>query len=178
MKKCILIIGTNAVGKSTLARNIIRLSGGISQVEERVTYCNDGKTAVIGDYSKGKKIEGVDAFAETKCVKGIIEATDRENVVFEGLKCGTFGLSIQGALFASNKQLVVFLYASAKTINERLLKRSSTGIKSKQVLLSQKNNLNSALKYKEIGVPVICFDTEKFTEEEIAEKVMNKINEL
>lgn len=171
-------MGTNAVGKSTLARAIINASGGIECVSNNATYCKNKKTVVIGDYSKGKKIEGVDSFGETKCVAPLIKQIKAEVIVFEGLKCGTFGASIQDALFATNDQLIIFLYAPAKVINQRLIERSGTGIKSVQVLKQQKANLNAALKYKEIGVPVLSYDTSKITTEKVLEEIKNKIKNL
>ena len=173
-----MIIGTNAVGKSSLARELINRAGGIAYVANRTTYCNDNKTAVLGDYSKHKNIEGVDAFGETKCLSELIKQTGREIVVFEGLKCGTFGLSINKALVDnSGGQIIIFLYASAKTINERLKERSGTGIKTKAVLTQQKCNLRAALKYKEIGVKVVSFNTDEISTKEIADNVEQLISE-
>lgn len=175
MKKTVLIIGTNAVGKTSLARELIKKAGGISEIVNRVTYCNDGKTALIGDYSKHKKIEGVDSFGETRFLSDLIKSVDREVVVFEGLKCGTFGLSIQQALFQGTEQLLVFLYASPNTINKRLIERSGSGIKSLAVLKQQKANLNAAIKYKEIGVNVVSFNTDNTSVNEIADEILSKI---
>ena len=173
-----MIIGTNATGKSSLARELINRSGGIAFVANKTTYCNDGRTSVIGDYSKHKNIEGVDAFGETKCLSTLVQQSEREIVVFEGLKCGTFGLSIQKALFQNGGgQIVVFLYASAQTINKRLLERTGFGIRSKAVLAQQKANLRAAIKYKEIGVKVVSFDTDIFSTSEIADEVEKLINE-
>lgn len=177
-KISVLIIGTNAVGKSTLARALINEAGGISEVRDRCSYCNDGKTVVIGDYSQGKKIEGVDAFGETKCVAQIIKEAQGEIVIFEGLKCGTFGASIQDALFSTERQLIVFLYAKAEVIHQRLKERSGVGINSEQVLRQQKANLNAAVKYKEIGVPVLYYDTGAHDTEEILKEVKQKITKL
>lgn len=178
MKKITLIMGTNATGKSSLAREIISFAGGCAGVIDDVTYCNDGKTALIGDYSQGKKIEGVDSFGETKFLADKIKGIERPYIVFEGLKCGTFGLSIQKALFSGESSLVIFLYASSKTINERLQKRSGRGINSVAVLKQQKANLSAAIKYKEIGVPVMSFNTDNFTTQEIFEQVKKKLYEL
>lgn len=177
-KVSVLIMGTNAVGKSTLARSLINEAGGISEVRGRCSYCNDGKTVVVGDYSKGKKIEGVDAFGETKCVAQMIKDAQGEIVIFEGLKCGTFGASIQDALFSAERQLIVFLYAKAEIIHQRLKERSGVGINSEQVLRQQKANLNAAIKYKEIGVPVLYYDTGVHCTDEIQKEVRKKIKEL
>lgn len=178
MKTAVLIIGTNAVGKSTIARGLLNKAGGSEKVDNDITFCADGRTAIIGDYSKGKKIEGVDSFGVTKIVAEKVKAAEREIVIFEGLKCGTFGESIQNALFAADNQIVVFLYASANCINERLLKRSGTGIKTVQVLKQQRANLNAAAKYKEIGIPVLYYNTELAAPEEICENIQNKIKEV
>lgn len=175
MKKIIAIIGTNAVGKTTLARNIISYAGGVQEIVNGVTYCADGKTAVVGNYIEGKKFAGVDEFGETKFLSEKLKTIEREYIVFEGVKCGTFGLSIQNALFSGTDSLIVFLYASAKTINERLLKRSAKGINSIGVLAQQKTNLNAAIKYKEIGVNVVSINTDELLPEQIFEQVRNKI---
>lgn len=175
MKKIVAIIGTNAVGKTTLARSIIEYAGGISYIKDDVTYCCDNKTSVIGNYLEGKKIAGVDEFGETKFLSNKIKSVDSEIVVFEGLKCGTFGLSIQSALFSGTDSFIIFLYASAKVIQERLLKRSNKGIQSASVLIQQKNNLRAAIKYKEIGVKVVSINTDELTPEQIFNEVKSKI---
>ena len=177
MKRVVLIMGTNAVGKSTLARSIISYAGGVSDVVDSVTYCNDGETALIGDYSKGKKIEGVDSFGETKFLSEKIKGVERQYVIFEGMMCGTFGLSIQKALFSGDSPLVIFLYASAEKINKRLQERSGTGINSIAVLKQQRANLSAAVKYKQIGVPVVSINTDNYTKEEVFEQVKVKLYE-
>ena len=171
-------MGTNCVGKSTVLRQLIKEAGGISYVEDRVSYCSDGRTAAIGDYSKGKKIEGVDSFGETKIVSDIIKRTERDIVLFEGLKCGTFGESIQNALFQADNNLVVFLYATAECINDRLIKRSGKGIQTVQVLRQQRSNFNAALKYKEIGLPVLSFNSGETSTEDITKRITNKIKAI
>ena len=175
MKKIVAIIGTNAVGKTTLARNIIAHAGGVQEIIDDVTYCMDGKTAIVGNYTEEKKTAGVDEFRETKFLAEKLKTIERDIIVFEGLKCGTFGMSIQNALFSGTDSLIVFLYASAKIINERLINRSQKGINSVNVLTQQKANLNAAIKYKELGVPVISINTDKFSPEQIFEKVNSSI---
>lgn len=173
-----LIIGTNAVGKSTLARNLINLAGGVRTVVNNVTYCNDGESAFIGDYMNTKNIVGVDSLKETKVLCEMISGIECKNIYFEGLKCGTFGTSIQTALFQAKKQLVVFLFASASTIHERLIRRSGKGLKTSSVMKQQRANLSAAKKYKDIGVPVLFFNTDNIKPDEISKEVYKKINSL
>lgn len=55
-KVACFIIGTNAVGKSTLARQLIETFGGVERVTDKITYCKDGETCFLGKYFHGGKL--------------------------------------------------------------------------------------------------------------------------
>lgn len=165
MKKVICITGTNAVGKTSVAKWIINQLGGISFVKEGVSYMESSKSAILGDYTKNSKFLGVDGFGCTNVVRNLVKKAleHADTVFFEGEKCGTFGNNILLPLLEAEKSLFVLLYAPQKVINERLKQRTGTGIKTRGVMLSQKQKADSFLKYREIGIPAISFDTSKVT---------------
>ena len=78
-------------------------------------------------------------------------------------------------MFKAPRQLIILLYAPAQVINERLLERSGTGIKSQGVLKQQLSNFSAAKKYKKVGVHTFSIDTSKYNAEEIAQLVKEKI---
>ena len=178
-KVACFIIGTNAVGKSTLARQLIETFGGVERVTDKITYCKDGKTCFLGKYFHGGKFEGVDTYPTTNGLyKHVQTALSERKVVFaEGFYLKSFGLNLQQAIFQAEKQLVVFLYAPTKVLNERLLKRSGNGI-TEFVCKSQKGAASAARKWKSVGVPVVSFDTSVYDTAHIKEKVIAKINKL
>ena len=82
MKTCVLITGTNAVGKSSVAWSIINRYGGVVKVENDVTYLAEGDICFAGRYD-GMKYGGVDRIVNEKgssCTSRLPE------VVSEGLR--------------------------------------------------------------------------------------------
>lgn len=179
-KTCVFITGTNAVGKTSLVKELITRYGGIKSADMNHTRCNDGRICFAGKYDMAKKYGGVDGFNQTKCLEGVVrEGLKRHDVVVcEGMYLHTFGLNLTKAAFAADKQLVVFLYAPVSEINRRLLERSATGIANSAVWKKQQETAVSAKKWASIGVPVLSFDTSKVSTGEIADKVIDKIEEL
>lgn len=179
-KTCVLITGTNAVGKSSLAKELITRYGGIERTDRILTYCNDPRVCFAGKYDMTKKYGGVDGFNQTKCLEEVVRAglQEREVVICEGMYLHTFGLNLLNAAFAADRQLVVFLYAPVAEINRRLLARSQTGIVNDAVWKKQQATAVAAKKWASIGVPVLSFDTSKVATPDIALQVFNKIDEL
>lgn len=173
------ITGTNAVGKSTVAKNLIERFGGVERVTGDYTYCNDGKTLFLGKYNYGGKFEGVDCYNSTNDLYKKIQQAQKERriVIGEGFYLHSFGINLQKALFQGERQLVVLLYAPIEILNERLKARSGTGA-TEFVGKTQKASLNDALRWREVGVPVLAFDTSKVSSDEIAESIITKIKEL
>lgn len=180
MKTCVFISGTNCTGKSTLAKELIRLCGGIESNDELCTYCNDGVTALGGKYSMERKYGGIDGFNETKILAKVVERglESREVVICEGMYLNTFGLNLTNAMFKAERHLLVFLYAPVATIHQRLIDRSGNGITNKFVIEKQHKAARAAQKWQQIGVPVIVFDTSKVSVEEEAQTIIAKIKEL
>lgn len=178
-KTCVLITGTNCVGKTSLAKALIQRYGGIAQSTHTHTFCNDGRTCFAGTYTESR-FGGVDKFNQTKCLEGVVqEGLQRCDVVIcEGMYLHTFGPNLTNAAFAADKQLVVFLYAPVQVIHQRLLERSGKGMQNNAVWMKQKNTATAAKKWASIGVPVLAFDTSRVGVDEIAEQVQNKIHEL
>lgn len=177
---CVLITGTNSVGKSTLAKNLIARYGGIQEADKRLTLCNDPSVCFAGHYDPQRRYGGVDGFNQTKCLEDVVRdgLRTRKVVICEGMYLHTFGMNLLNAAFAAQKQLVVFLYAPVAVINERLLERSGKGITNEAVWRKQQNTATAAKKWASIGVPVLSYDTSKVDVDTIAEQVTSKISEL
>lgn len=179
-KTCVLIMGTNATGKTSLVKALINHYGGIGRVDETLTCCNDKRICFAGRYDLTKKFGGVDCLNSTKCLEGIVQEglVEHEAVLCEGMLLHTFGLNLLRAAFAAEKQFVVFLYAPVAEINRRLLVRSGRGMVSDAVWKKQKATAVSVKKFASIGVPVLSFDTSTIGTEDIASQVINKLEEL
>lgn len=183
-KVCIFITGTNAVGKSTLVNALAGRYEGFRCVEEDVTYLNDPRVCLAGRY-EGFRYGGVDRLTNDKgssCTSRLAEVVARglsncEAIFCEGSYINTFGINLSNALFLAQRQLVVFLYAPAKVLHERLLSRAGKGL-SKFVMPKQQLALNSARKWASIGVPVLTFDSSTIGPNAIAEAVISKLNDL
>ena len=179
-KTCVFITGTNAVGKSTLAKALIDRYGGIRQTGERLTICGDPRVCFAGKYVEGGKFGGVDGFNQTKCLEGVVrEALAAHTVIIcEGMYLHTFGLNLTNAAFAADRQLVVFLYCPVAEINRRLLARAGKGLQNEAVWRKQKNCATAARKWASIGVPVLTFDTSAVPMNTIADIVAKTIQKL
>ena len=180
MKTCVFISGTNCTGKSTLAREIIRLCGGIDHIDEWNTYCTDGLTCLGGKYTIDSKYGGIDGFSQTKCLADVVAngLKTSEVVICEGMYLHTFGLNLTNAMFKADRHLLVFLYAPVKTIHKRLICRSGRGITNKAVIAKQRSAARAAQKWQQIGVPVLTFDTSQISVEMEAQMILAKIKEL
>ena len=73
MKTCVFITGTNAVGKSALAWELITRYGGVDRITNDVTYCVEGDICFAGAYGV-TRYGGVDRITNdvTYCVEGDI----------------------------------------------------------------------------------------------------------
>ena len=184
MKTVVLITGTNAVGKSTLARLLIERFGGVQRIDSDITYCGDGVHAFAGSYA-GNSYGGVDAVKNEKgssCTSrlaGIIEDAfkTRDTVFCEGMYLHTFGINLTNAAFKGDRALVVFLYASPHVIDERLIERSNKRV-TQSILKKQIATAASARRWAQIGVPVLTFDTGVVPVEKVADSVQKKVAEL
>lgn len=185
-KTCVFIIGTNAVGKSSLARELIARYGGILSTDSKLTICKDSRVCLAGQYNLDKRYGGVDCIKNDKgssCSSRLKEIAEEglktsDVIICEGMILHTFGLNLLNAAFVAKKQLVVFLYAPVIEIHRRLLNRSQTGIKTENVWKKQKATAVSARKWASIGVPVLSYDTSKTAIKDIASQVINKLEEM
>lgn len=179
MKTCVFITGTNAVGKTTLVKELIARYGGIKTSDKTLTTCKDERVCFAGHYGEGK-FGGVDGFNQTKCLEGVVRngLQQHDAIICEGMYLHTFGLNLTNAAFAAEKQLIVFLYCPVIEIHKRLLARAGKGMTNDKVWRKQLNCATAAKKWSSIGVPVLSFDTSANAVESIANTVINKINEL
>ena len=180
MTVCVLITGTNAVGKSTLARELIGRYGGIRTAGQWLTETNDRRVCFAGDYGGGGKFGGVDKFNQTKVLKDVVGMglASHQVIYCEGMYLHTFGLNLTNAAFEADRQLVVFLYAPVAEIDRRLKERSGRGIRNEAVWRKQLNTAAAARKWASIGVPVLSFNTAEVGVGEVADTVMRKVEEL
>ena len=188
MKTCIFITGTNGVGKSSVARAVIERCGGIDKVEEQVTYCADGKTALAG--SCLCKYGGVDRVTNAKgssCTSELPNVVERglanRDIIFcEGSFMGTFGMNLTNAMFKAQRHLVINLYADARTLYDRLNNRSNgrngNGRDFSQILKKQKLSAVSAVKWHEIGVKVLQIDAGAHSPEQIVDTIYGTLAKL
>lgn len=177
MKTCVFITGTNCVGKTTLAKEIMKRFGGIKGATNDTTYCWDSRATFAGVYKDGLKHGGVDRLNETKSLAGIVErALSVSDVCFcEGSYFDTFGMNLTNAMFKAQQHLYVFLYAPCEVIHKRLKERSGKMI-TERIISKQQRTARAANKWQEIGVPVLCFDTSRTDASEIAETIIQKLN--
>lgn len=179
MKTCVFITGTNAVGKTTLVKELMVRYGGIKESTKTLTTCHDDRVCFAGHYGDGK-FGGVDGFNQTKCLESVVRSglAEHDTIICEGMYLHTFGINLTNAAFAADKQLIVFLYCPVEEIHRRLLERAGKGLTNDAVWKKQLNCATAARKWASIGVPVLSFDTSKTTTQEIADTVTAKIDAL
>lgn len=179
MKTCVFITGTNAVGKTTLVRELMERYGGVKESTKTITTTNGGKVCFAGHYGEGK-FGGVDGFNQTKCLEGVVREglASHEAIICEGMYLHTFGINLTNAAFVADRQLLVFLYCPVEEIHRRLLERAGKGLTNDAVWKKQLNCATAARKWASIGVPVLSFDTSTMTAQQIADTVTTKIDEL
>ena len=179
MKTCVFITGTNAVGKSSLAKELIERFGGIKSSSKTLTVCNNERVCLAGHYENGRKYGGVDGFNQTKCLESVVREglSSHDIILCEGMYLHTFGINLTNAAFVADKQLIVFLYCPVQEIHRRLLERSGKGL-TKDAVKTQLQCSKAAKKWASIGVPVLSIDTSQIGTDAAAQMVINKIDEL
>lgn len=156
-KTCVFITGTNAVGKSALAWAIITRYGGVDRiVNDKGSSCTSRLAEVVAS--------------------GLRNA---DTIFCEGSYMHTFGINLTNALFTARRQLVVSLYAPPMVIWERLHARSN-GCNGKRrwdlIFKKQREAMIAARKYQSIGVPVLQFNTDERSAEDIRDEIINYLN--
>ena len=179
MKTCVFITGTNAVGKSSLAKALIARYGGIKSASKTLTVCNNERVCLAGHYENGRKYGGVDGFNQTKCLESVVREglSSHDIILCEGMYLHTFGINLTNVAFVADKQLLVFLYCPVQEIHRRLLERSCK-VLTKYVVKTQLLCATAAKKWASIGVPVLSIDTSQIGTDAAAQMVINKIDEL
>lgn len=187
MKTVVFITGTNAVGKSTLARSIIERFGGIYEERDCITFCKDKRYCLAGRY-KGMVHGGVDRLTNDKgssCTSRLAEVVrnglQTADVVFcEGSFMNSFGMNLTNAIFLGDKALVVSLYAPPTVLYVRINQRSNgkNGMGKRNwasIFSKQKQAMIAARKYEQIGCKVLQFDTSVFSTEQILDDIINAL---
>lgn len=117
-KTCVFIIGTNASGKSTVARKLIESFGGIESYSNGISSTRDG-VAFAGRYDV--KYGGVDNLNGTTILRDIVkkalESTDC--IICEGMRLKCWGPNLTHAMFNADRQIVIFLYAPLEEIQKK-----------------------------------------------------------
>ena len=175
-KTCVFIIGTNGVGKTTLAKRLINDFGGIAAYKDKITYCNDGRACFVGRY-EGVKFGGVDGLNNTTQLAAHVKTglNTREVVFCEGKYIKSFSINMTNAMFQAKRGVVIFIYAPVSVLNERLRGRAGGGGMTEHVWKDQKAVARTAKKWQEIGVKLVQFDTSQTTTEYIANKVKETV---
>lgn len=180
MKTCVFIMGTNCTGKTSVARELLRLFGGIASEEESgcglITITGDGKVAFAGRY-EGVKFGGVDYLGKTKHLPIVAAyALSRcDCLVCEGMYVSSFGGNLTQTIYQAESRLVVCLYADNETISRRLAERSGTKI-TESVMKRQRTCATAAKNYGANGCAVRFFDTAATRTTEIAKFIYEWIN--
>lgn len=170
MKTCVFINGTNCVGKTSLAKELIARYGGIESASRTLTVCKDNRICFAGHYDLTKRYGGVDRITNEKgssCTSRLAEVVEEglrehEVIICEGSYFHTIGLSLTNAMFKADRHLVVFLYAPVETLNARLLERGGKPI-TPVMISKQKQCLVAAKKWQKMGVNVLSFNTLNLT---------------
>ena len=189
MKTVVFIIGTNGVGKSTVARALLDYYGGPALEEDQVVYARTGRVAFAGSYNA--KYGGVDRLKNengttgTSALAGVVEKGLRkaDTVICEGSYMDTFGLNLSNALFKGTASLVVSLYADGVTLYRRLESRSAgqhgDGKRDYgKIYAKQKRTMVAARKWEAIGVPVLQFNTAQVSVEAIRDALVCRLQTL
>ena len=189
MKTCVFITGTNAVGKSALAWEIITRYGGVDRITNDVSYCKEGVICFAGRYGE-TRYGGVDRITNDKgssCTSRLAEVVEEglkhcEIIICEGSFLDTFGMNLMNALFKAERQCVISLYADNLTIFNRLVNRSNgkNGKRSakniEKVFNKQLRCMRAAKKWQEIGVRVLQINTAEKPLQDVASEVLEFIN--
>lgn len=173
-KTCIFIIGTNAVGKSTVARKLIERFGGVDNYTDGISHTKQG-VCFAGRYNV--KFGGVDSLYSTTILRDIVKKAleTSDCIVCEGMRLKCWGPNLTHAMFNADRQIVVFLYSPLQEIARRLAERSN-GKLSKDVIRGQRESAHTDKKWQNSGCDVTAIDTTKQTPDQIADFVINKIN--
>ena len=190
MKLCVLVTGTNGVGKSSLAWALINRFGGVDRIKNDVTYLAEGSICLAGGYD-GRKFGGVDRIKNDKgssCTSRLPEVVkeglrNADVIVCEGMYLNTFGMNLLDSIFNADRQLIVSLYADMKTLYSRITGRSNgknnDGVRNWPTIANkQLQAMRSAKKFQEIGVPVLQINTADTSTEELLGMLLSKISEL
>ena len=178
---CVIVTGTNAVGKSSVARAFIARFGGVSRYERQVSFLN-GDACLAGPYdcSSGgvDRLKDAEGNTRTSVLADVVEAglSEKSTILCEGSRLDTFGINLTNALFKARRQLVVNLFADEETIRRRLHERSGDKKRAWGVIFRKQIQAHRAAdKFRSIGVPVMRFDTRFFSPERIVEHIIGFI---
>lgn len=173
-KTCVFIIGTNASGKSTVARKLIERYGGVESYDQGVSHTQQG-VAFAGRYDV--KFGGVDSLHSTTILRDVVKTAleTADCIVCEGMRLKCWGPNLTHAMFNADRQIVIFLYAPLKEIQKRLAERSN-GKLSKDIIRGQRESAHTAKKWQNAGCDVVAIDTTKQSAEQIADFIIQKIN--
>lgn len=176
MSVCVIIYGTNGVGKTSLMKCLISRFGKKSE-SKTLTLLGNG-WGVCGKYNDGK-YGGVDRFGKTRILPQIAEEffVDGNVLLAEGVKLHGVGNNITSTIFQAEKQLAVLVTADAKILHQRLIDRSGKGI-TREIIKDQLSNIKTLKKWSEMGVNTLVIDNTSASIEDNTNKLINKINEL
>lgn len=177
-KTCVFLIGTNGSGKTTIAKELIRLCGGMTGGNKWLTQVADSRICFAGKYGDGR-YGGVDGWNETKPLRVVVESalTSHDVIFCEGVKLHGTGSNLTTALFSAERRIVVFLYASVKVLDARLRARSGSSA-TLAILKDQQACARSLKRWAGMGgVKTLAFDTSVVNAEECAGQILSEIKD-
>ena len=172
MKDCLVvsIFGAHGAGKSTLARGLIKLSGGCD-LYNNCTVTKNKMFTFDGEYKGNSKYGGLDSIKKIDLLVDLINRSSSPVFISEGVYGSTFGVKSLRYIFSAKRQIIIYLKIPEDLCIDRTIKRSKKR--------SRKRNYDCGLlikqlercieKYKSIYVPVYVVDATKSKEEVLSE---------
>lgn len=174
--KIVLIAGAWCVGKTSTVRSIIARYGVKYACPNYMILNND--YCIVGDYSSNTTNVGCDRLRSTTLIVDIVRnlPTCVKVVILESVYLVTTGINVINILFHEkfSSHLIAYLYAPFGITKKRLMLRSGTAMTQhypKEIIKMQ----NTLKRYKQMGIPIISIDTSKFSKDDVADMILNKI---
>lgn len=170
MKDCLVvsIFGAHGAGKSTLARGLIKLSGGCD-FYNNCTVTKNKLFTFAGEYKENSKYGGLDSIKKIDLLVDLVNRSSSPVFISEGVYGSSFGVKSLRFIFSAKRQIIIYLKIPEDLCIDRILKRSKKRKRNYDCGLLIKQLERCIEKYKSIYVPVYVVDATKSKEEVLSE---------
>ena len=170
MKDCLIvsIFGAHGAGKSTLARGLIKLSGGCD-LYNNCTVTKNKMFTFAGEYKENSNYGGVDSIRNMDLLVDLVNMSSTPVFISEGVIGSTFGVKSIKYIFSAKRQLIIYLKIPEDLCLYRTFKRSKKRKRNYECGRLIKQLERCIEKYKSIYVPVYVVDATKSKEEVLSE---------